>query len=72
MSFISTMGKVMEVVKTNVLDKLKSEAAKEIQAEFEERAKGRIKAKLKELELAKRVVGNLERELEDLYVELSQ
>lgn len=70
--FIKTMGKIMEVVKSNVIDKLKSEAAKEIQAEFEEKAKARIKGKLRDLELAKKVVANIERELEDLYIELSE
>lgn len=69
---IKTMGKIMEVVKKNVIDKLKSDAQKELQAEFEEKAKSRIKGKLKDLELAKKIVANLERELEDLYIELSQ
>lgn len=62
----------MEIIKTTVLDKLKSEAKREIQEEFEEVAKERIKKKLKDLKLAKKVVANIERELEDLYVELSE
>lgn len=62
----------MEIIKTTVLDKLKSEATREIQEEFEEVAKERIKKKLKDLKLAKKVVANIERELEDLYVELSE
>jgi hypothetical protein len=70
--FLKKVEKIMEVVKSNVLDKLKSEAAREIQAEFEERAKEKIKCKLRDLEMAKKVVANIERELEDLYVELSE
>lgn len=62
----------MEVVKKNVIDRLKSEAAKEIQAEFEDRAKHKIKNKLRDLEIAKKVVSNIEMELEDLYAELSE
>lgn len=62
----------MEIVKTNIIDKLKSDAAKELQAEFEEKAKNKIKTKLRDLELAKKCVANLQRELEDLYVELSE
>lgn len=72
MRLIKIMGKIMQVVKSNVIDKLKSEAEKEIQAEFEEKAKQRIKTKLRDLELARKVVANIERELEDLYVELSE
>lgn len=64
--------KVMEVIKTTVLDKLKSEAQKEIEAEFNEKAKSKIKCKMRDLELARKVVNNLQRELEDLYVELSE
>lgn len=70
--FTKKVGKIMEVIKTSVIDKLKSEAAKEIQAEFEEKAKSKIKGKLRDLEMAKKVVANIERELEDLYVELSE
>lgn len=62
----------MEVIKTNMLDKLKSDAAKEIQAEFEEKAKAQIKCKMRALEIAKQVVNNIQRELEDLYVELAE
>lgn len=64
--------KAMELIKSSLIDKLKSEAAKEIQAEFEEKAKKKIKSKLYDLEMARKVVSNLERELEDLYVELSE
>jgi hypothetical protein len=72
MCFLKKVERVMEVIKASVIDKLKSEAAKEVQAEFEERAKGKIKGKLRDLEMAKKVVANIERELEDLYVELSE
>jgi len=61
----------MEVIKTTIIDKLKSEAAKELEAEFNEKAKNKIKCKMRELELAKKCVANLQRELEDLYVELT-
>jgi hypothetical protein len=64
--------KIMEVIKTSVIDKLKSQAAKEIQEEFEEKARIKIKSKMRDLELAKKIVTNLQRELEDLYVELSE
>jgi hypothetical protein len=64
--------KIMKIVKDNIIDKLKSDAAKELQEEFEERAKNKIKQKLRDLELARRVVKNLKRELDDLYVELSE
>jgi hypothetical protein len=69
---IKLLGKIMKEIKVNVIDKLKSEAAKEIQKEFEDDAKAKIKRKMKDLEVAKKIVANLERELEDLYVELSQ
>ena len=62
----------MEIIKTNLIDKLKSQAAKEIQEEFEEKARIKIKSKMRELELAKKIVSNLQRELEDLYIELSE
>ena len=71
MCFLKKVERIMEVVKSSVLDKLKSEAEKEIQAEFESRAKEKIKGKLRDLEVAKKVVANMQRELEDLYVELS-
>jgi hypothetical protein len=64
--------KIMKIVKDNIIDKLKSDAAKELQEEFEERAKTRIKQKLRDLQLARRGVKNLKRELDDLYVELSE
>lgn len=69
---MSLRRKVVEIIKTSIVDKLRSEASKEIQAEFEEKAKGQIKSKLRDLEMAKKVVSNIERQLEDLYVELSQ
>jgi len=65
-------SKIVEIIKTSNIDKLKSEAAKEIQAEFEASAKLKIKNKMRDLEMATKVVANLERELEDLYIELSQ
>lgn len=52
------------------ITKIKSEALKEIQEEKATKAKGQIKAKLKQLEDARLIVRNIERELEDLYDEL--
>lgn len=69
---MSLKKKVVEIIMQNVIDKLKSEAEKEIQEEFESKAKARIKEKLRDLEMAKKVVANIQRELEDLYVELSE
>ena len=62
----------MEVVKSNTIDRLRSEAEKELENEFERRAKEKIKIKLRDLKNAKKLVSNLQRELEDLYVELSE
>ena len=52
--------------------KIKEDAQKEFDEERETVAKRKIKAKLKELDTAKQVVKNLERELEDLEDELQQ
>jgi hypothetical protein len=61
----------MEVVKS-VIDSLRSDAEKELQYEFTEKAKIRIKDKMHQLKTARQIVKNTERELEDLYVELQQ
>ena len=53
------------------MKKIKDEAEKELQKERAEKAKKKIKNKLQEIESAKLIVRNLERELEDLYVEIS-
>ena len=50
----------------------KAEAIKEINAEQLESAKNRYKRKLKEISNAQKIVANLNRELEDLELELSQ
>jgi hypothetical protein len=57
-----------------VLDikKVKEEAQKEHQQEQEARAKERLKLKLQELDKARKVVKNIEREIGDLEDELSQ
>lgn len=52
--------------------KAKEEALKEVNEEREKEAKIKIKSKLNELEKSRKVVKNIERELEDLYDELSQ
>lgn len=48
------------------------EAEKELTEEKLKAAKTKIKAKMKELDGAKAVVANIERELEDLYVTVGQ
>ncbi len=62
----------MDLVKKTVLDRLKTEAEKEIQAEFEDKAKSKLKCKLRDIALAKRVITNLQKELDDLYAELDE
>jgi len=54
------------------IKKAKEEAEKEIAQEKGEKAKKRIKEKMAALDTAKKVVQNIERELDDLYVELGQ
>jgi len=54
------------------IKKAKEEAEKELAQEKGEKAKKRIKEKLTQLDSAKKVIQNIERELEDLYVELGQ
>lgn len=53
------------------IKKVQEEAKKEYQKERADRAKLRIKAKMKEIADAKQVVKNLEREYEDLLEEIS-
>lgn len=57
---------LVEIIKTTTVEKLKLEAAKELEAEFNEKAKIKIKCKMRELELAKKCVINIQRELDDL------
>lgn len=52
--------------------KIREEAEAEFEKERGEKAKQRLKIKLKELDTARQVVKNLERELEDLEDELQQ
>lgn len=54
------------------LKKAKQEAVAEVEKEDMEKAKRKYKAKMQELKSAKKVVKNIERELEDLDDELSQ
>lgn len=54
------------------IKKVQEEAQKELVQERMEKAKRQVKSKLNEIENARRVVTNLERELEDLYAELGQ
>lgn len=54
------------------ITKAKQQAIQEVGEEKEKEAKIKIKGKLIELEKARKIIKNIERELEDLYDELSQ
>lgn len=54
------------------IKKVKEDAKKEWLKEKEEDAKGLIKDKLVEVEDARKIVRNLERELEDLYADITE
>ena len=54
------------------IKKIKEQARLEVSREAEEKAKDLIKIKIKEIETAKKIVRNLERELEDLYSEITE
>lgn len=54
------------------IKEIKEEALKELATEKENKAKKMIKTKLIELDKAKKIVKNLERELEDLEDEIIQ
>lgn len=54
------------------IKKVSEQAQKEVREEREAEAKEQVKDKLKELDDAKAVVRNVERELEDLYAELGE
>lgn len=54
------------------INKVKEDAVAEFRKEQENAAKKKILSKLKELDNARAITRNLERELEDLYVELTQ
>lgn len=54
------------------IKKAKEEAELELAREQEEKAKLKIKSKLRERDQARKLLANIERELEDLYSELSQ
>lgn len=49
---------------------VQEEATKEIQKEKTEKAKDQIKSKMRELDKAKTIVRNIERELQELYAEI--
>jgi len=53
------------------MKKIKEDATAELIKEREENAKKRIKAKLRDLDNARIVVANLEREVEDLYAAIA-
>lgn len=52
------------------IKKVKEDAEKEVREEREKAAKERIKAKLKDLDKARAIMKNIERELEDLYQDI--
>ena len=52
------------------IKKAKEEAESEIRAEKVEKAKAKIKTKLREIDQAKKILANHQRELEDIYAEL--
>ncbi len=54
------------------LQKAKAEAKEEVEKEEMDKAKRKYKGKMHELKNAKKIVRNIERELEDLDDELSQ
>lgn len=54
------------------IKKAKDEAEREFMEEKVKAAKERIKTKLKSLDQAKKIVANLQRELDDLYIDISQ
>jgi DNA anti-recombination protein RmuC len=54
------------------IKKVQDEAAKEVAEERAKKAKESVKEKLRQIDKAKQIVSNLERELDDLYVQLSQ
>ena len=65
------MSKDKEALKLDMA-RVKKEAADELRKEKLEEAKQRAKDLLREIADAKKVVTNLERELEDYYAELEQ
>lgn len=61
------------VAKENLdIQNVKEQAEAEVKTERLEAAKRKVKNKLKEINTAEEVVRNLERELDDIYAELSQ
>lgn len=54
------------------IKKIKDEAVKEVTEERATKAKEQLKNKILQLQAAKQVVSNIERELEDLELELKQ
>ena len=54
------------------LGKVKAEAEKEVAEEKSKEAKGEVKALLRKLDDAEKVVANIKREIEDLYAEISE
>lgn len=54
------------------INKVKEEAQKELVEEKFKKAKGKVKAKMEEIESARKAVRNLEIELEDIMADLGE
>jgi DNA anti-recombination protein RmuC len=54
------------------IKKIQDQAATELRKEREEKAIKQVKGKLAQIENAKQIVSNLERELKDLYEQIGQ
>lgn len=67
-----TVTKKLREAAASLVDELFDEAEGEVCGERVESAKVRIKAKLKQLQLAKQAVANIEREIDDLKHELKE
>lgn len=63
--------KAMSAEKVVNLKEIADEAREELAEERRDQAKRKIKAKLRQIQDARLIVSNLERELEDLYAELA-
>lgn len=61
----------MSAEKVVNLKEIADEAREELAEERRDQAKRKIKAKLRQIQDARLIVSNLERELEDLYAELA-
>ena len=61
-----------QMIKETLIEKLSREARDEVNKELMETARQEIKEKLYQLNNAKKLVANIEREIEDLEIKLEQ